>query len=117
MNWIYFVFILCTFSGSVTHLKFKAAFNNHSIASQVNRTPLRLSTLYKHLLLLNYPEAATEEVDSASTPHALITFCPLNRQELKELSVAVNPLENDGNKGKTLYCRVQEFIYHKIVNI
>ena len=68
-------------------------------------------------MLLNYLEAATEArtVDSASTSHALNTFCPLNQQELQELIVAVNPLENDGNKGKTLYRQVQEFIYQNCI--
>lgn len=99
--------------------EFKAAFNNHSISSEGNRTPLQLFTRDRHLLLLNYPEAATEErtVDSVPTPHAHYSFCPLNQQDLQDLCVAVNPLENDGNKGKTLYHRVQEFVFNKIVNM
>lgn len=97
--------------------EFKAAFNNHSISTEGNRTPVQLFTLDRRLLLQNYPEAATEErtVDSVSRPHAHY-ICPLNQQDLQELVVAVNPLEND-NKGKTLYHRVQEFVYHKLVNV
>ena len=99
--------------------EFKSAFNNHSISSEGNRTPVQLFTLDRHLLLLNYPESAAEErtVDSVSTPLAHYSFCPLNQQDLQELVVTVNPLENDGNKGKTLYHRVQEFVLHKIVNM
>ncbi|XP_059907739.1 uncharacterized protein LOC132457504 isoform X2 [Gadus macrocephalus] len=84
-----------------------------------NRTPVQLFTLDRHLLLLNYPESAAEErtVDSVSTPLAHYSFCPLNQQDLQELVITVNPLENDGNKGKTLYHRVQEFVLHKIVNM
>ena len=99
--------------------EFKSAFNNHSISSEGNRTPVQLFTLDRHLLLLNYPESAAEErtVDSVSTPLARYSFCPLNQQDLQELVVTVNPLENDGNKGKTLHHRVQEFVLHKIVNM
>ena len=99
--------------------EFKAAFNIHSISIEANRTPVQLFTLDRHLLLLNNPETATDErtVDSVSASLAHDSFCPLNQQDLQELVVAVNPLENDGNKGKTLYRRVQEFLFHKIVNV
>ncbi|KAL7377442.1 hypothetical protein ABVT39_027911 [Epinephelus coioides] len=99
--------------------EFKAAFNNHSISSEQNRTPVQLFTLDRHLLLLNHPEAANEErtVDLASTSRADYSFSTLNQQDMQELFAAVNPLEHDGNKGKTLYYRVQEFVFHKIVNV
>ncbi|CAJ1074952.1 uncharacterized protein LOC115561219 [Xyrichtys novacula] len=97
---------------------FKSAFSHHSVSSEGNRTPLQLFTLDKHLLTLHYPEAATEEtVEFLSVSQAHYCFCPLNQQELQELVVAVDPLEDDGNKGKILYHRVQEFVYNKIVNV
>lgn len=87
----------------------------------LNRTEpqFRLFTLDGHLLLLNHPEAANEErtVDLASTSHADYSFGTLNQQDMQELGAAVNPLEQDGNKGKTSYHRVQEFVFHKIVNM
>ncbi|KAK0138682.1 hypothetical protein N1851_024773 [Merluccius polli] len=107
--------------------EFKSAFNNHSISTEGNRTPVQLFTLDQRFPNFfscappstSQPEAAAEQrtVDSVSTPHAHYSFCPLNQQDLQELVVTVNPLENDGNKGKTLYHRVQEFLLHKIVNI
>lgn len=98
---------MCTFQGSIAHwMRFK-----------LHLTIIHFALKGTESLLLNHPDAATEErtVDSASTPHAHDSFCPLNEQHLQELVVAVNPFENDGNKGKTLYHRVQEFVLHKIV--
>uniref|UniRef100_A0A672GIA8 Integrase catalytic domain-containing protein n=1 Tax=Salarias fasciatus TaxID=181472 RepID=A0A672GIA8_SALFA len=85
--------------------EFKAAFNHHTISSEGNRTPAQLFTLDRHLLTLNFPQTATNErtVDTVATSHTQHSFCPLNQQDLQELVVAVNPLENDGNKGKTIY--------------
>ncbi len=99
--------------------EFKAVFTNHSVFSERNRTPVQLFTLDRHLLLLHHPEAANEErtVDSASASHADYSFCTLNQQDIQKLAAAVKPLEHDGNKGKTLYHRVQEFVFHKIVNV
>uniref|UniRef100_A0A667Y9I1 Integrase catalytic domain-containing protein n=1 Tax=Myripristis murdjan TaxID=586833 RepID=A0A667Y9I1_9TELE len=87
--------------------EFRAAFNNHSVSSEGNRTPAQLFTLDRHLLSLNDPEAATNEitVGTVTTPHIQYSLCPLNQQDLQQLAVAVNPLENDGNNGKTLYQR------------
>lgn len=44
LHFVYILRINCTLD------EFKAAFNNHSITSQVNRTPLQLFTLDKQLL-------------------------------------------------------------------
>uniref|UniRef100_A0A3Q3FD54 Integrase catalytic domain-containing protein n=1 Tax=Labrus bergylta TaxID=56723 RepID=A0A3Q3FD54_9LABR len=100
--------------------EFKAAFNNHSISSERNRTPVQLFTLDRHLVLLNHPEAANEERTVDSTiAHADHLFFQLNQQDMQELVGTVNPLEHDGNKGKTLYNRVQEFIisYYLIITV
>lgn len=105
--------------------EFKDAFNNHSISSEVNRTPVQLYTVDRHLLFLNYLEVASEErtvnststMNPTSTPlHMNYSFSPLNEQDLQELFDTVTPLDNDHNNGKTLYLRVQKFVFNKIIN-
>ncbi|XP_048878521.1 uncharacterized protein LOC125747369 [Brienomyrus brachyistius] len=105
--------------------EFKDAFNNHSISSEGNRTPVQLYTVDRHLLFLNNPDVASEErtvnststMNQTSTPsHMNYSFSPLNEQGLQELFDTVNPLDNDGNNGKTLFLRVQEFVFNKIMN-
>ena len=100
--------------------EFGAAFNNHSVSSEGNRTPLQLFTLDSHLQNLHNPDTALEHISNEPSAPALMhgveSFCPLQRRDLQELSLTVNPLENDHTKGKTLFQRVQQFVFSKIVS-
>ena len=96
---------------------FKDAFNIHSMSSEGNRTLLQLYALDSHLLYLHNPDSVSEEITAPSAPalvHGCDSFCPLNRRDLQELSFTINPLEQD-HKGKTLFQRVQQFVFNKIV--
>ncbi|KAK6475949.1 hypothetical protein HHUSO_G23946 [Huso huso] len=100
--------------------EFRAAYNNHSVSSEGNRTPLQLFMGEKHLLYIHNPHAEAEEravpSQPTSAPPTNETFCPLNEGDLQELSLTIDPLANDHNHGKTFFQRVQEFIYNKLSN-
>ncbi|MGH0168617.1 UNVERIFIED_CONTAM: hypothetical protein FKN15_055061 [Acipenser sinensis] len=74
----------------------------------------------KHLLYIHNPHAEAEEravpSQPTSAPPTNETLCPLNEGDLQELSETIDPLANDHNHGKTLFQRVQEFIYNKLSN-
>ena len=44
--------------------EFGAAFNNHSVSSEGNRTPLQLFTLDSHLLNLHNPDTVLEDISA-----------------------------------------------------
>ncbi len=97
--------------------EFKAAYNNHSISSEGNRTPVQLFSLDSHLLHVHNPQLPTAEVVSPSSPNSQRGFSPLNDRDLQELSDAIDPLQNDYNNGKTLFQRTQQFVFDKLVNV
>lgn len=90
------------------------------MSSEGNRTPLQLFTLDSHLQNLHNPDTALEQISnepSAQTAmHGVDSFLPLPRRDLQDLALTVNPLENDHTNGKTLFQRVQQFIFSKIVS-
>lgn len=96
--------------------EFKAGFNNHSISSEGNRTPVQLFTLDNDLPHFHNPELSTAGVVFCSSPNYQRGFSPLNDRDLQELNDAFNPLQNDNNNGKTLFQRTQQFIFDKLVN-
>ncbi|KAF6732565.1 hypothetical protein FQA47_012866 [Oryzias melastigma] len=94
--------------------EFKTAYNNHSISTEGNRTPVQLFSLNSFWLNehhLQQPACDTILVNSQSE------FVPLNYRDMQELSANVNPLENDNENGKTLFQRTQQFILYKLVNM
>lgn len=94
--------------------EFKAAFNNHSISSEGNRTPNQLFRGPTHVASPMNTVSPTVQRLETSSAQVHYRFCPLNSQALAELLVAVNPLEEDNNNGKTLYHTVQEFVFKGI---
>ncbi|KAL7396210.1 hypothetical protein ABVT39_002205 [Epinephelus coioides] len=97
--------------------EFKAGYNNHSMSSEGNRTPVQLFTLDSYLLHLHNPELPTTEVVFRSSPNSQRGFSPLNDRDLQELNDTINHLQNDNNNGKTLFQRTQQFVFDKLVNV
>ncbi|XP_034549223.1 uncharacterized protein LOC117819842 [Notolabrus celidotus] len=95
--------------------EFRAAYNHHSISSEGNRTPVQLFALDNHLLHLHSLELQAAEVVASSSLSSQAVFLPLNNRDFQELYATINPLENDSNKGKTLFQRTQQFIFDKLV--
>lgn len=92
--------------------EFTAAYNNHSLSSEGNRTPVQLFALDNDLPHLHNPELPT-----AGSANSQRGFSPLNDRDLRELNDAINPLQNDNNNVKTLFQRTQQFIFDKLVNV
>uniref|UniRef100_A0A8C6K7J7 Integrase catalytic domain-containing protein n=1 Tax=Nothobranchius furzeri TaxID=105023 RepID=A0A8C6K7J7_NOTFU len=90
--------------------EFKAAYNNHSISSEGNKTPVQLFSL--NSFWLHNPQQSARDVLSVSDQSE---FMPLTNMEMQELSVTINPLENDNDNGKTLFQRTQQFVFNKLV--
>uniref|UniRef100_A0A3B3HYF1 Integrase catalytic domain-containing protein n=1 Tax=Oryzias latipes TaxID=8090 RepID=A0A3B3HYF1_ORYLA len=88
LHYVYIPRINCTLE------EFQAAFNSHSISSEGNKTPVQLFT------------------QNTCFPISDYLFTPLTDQDLQELSANVNPLENDGNQGKTLFQKFLIQTYH-----
>uniref|UniRef100_A0A3P9IB54 Integrase catalytic domain-containing protein n=1 Tax=Oryzias latipes TaxID=8090 RepID=A0A3P9IB54_ORYLA len=109
LHYVYIPRINCTLE------EFQAAFNSHSISSEGNKTPVQLFTQNSCFPMPNSATSASvTERSPESRQSSDYLFTPLTDQDLQELSANVNPLENDGNQGKTLYQKVQEFIYNKL---
>lgn len=89
--------------------EFKAGYNNHSMSSERNRTPVQLFTPDNVMPHLHNPELPTAGVVFCSSPNSQRGFSPLNHRVLQELNDAINPLQNDYNNGKTLFQRTVSF--------
>uniref|UniRef100_A0A3P9AY47 Integrase catalytic domain-containing protein n=1 Tax=Maylandia zebra TaxID=106582 RepID=A0A3P9AY47_9CICH len=97
--------------------EFKAGYNNHSISTEGNRTPIQLFSCGTHVSHRHNPELSTAEVSIPSLSNSESRFVPLNDSDLQELYTSIHPFEEDNNNGKTLFQRTQQYIFNKLVNV
>ncbi|XP_039865499.1 uncharacterized protein LOC120719994 [Simochromis diagramma] len=97
--------------------EFKAGYNNHSVSTEGNRTPIQLFACGTHVSHRHNPELSTAEVSIPSFSNSESRFVPLNDSDLQELYTSIHPFEEDNNNGKTLFQRTQQYIFNKLVNV